>query len=218
MSDSTLDPGTLVSNQQLVEGLQKAILAAPRDLNILRMSLGEVLRREPQAFTARLDPHRGKEFSYRPDEFRKFITDAIPEGLSSNEETLRRLLGECEERVLFDLAIARGRGGANNPHGCNGAPEAGDGINTDNVRVDSPPAHDRSPAPAAGNSSSYAHRRLARARPDLLEKVKKGELSANAAMIEAGFRKVPTTLDVLRKAWAKATLEERLLFLQEVSN
>ena len=41
----------------------------------------------------------------------------------------------------------------------------------------------------AGNSAAAALRRLERRRPDLLDRVLAGELSAHAAMIEAGFRK-----------------------------
>lgn len=44
-----------------------------------------------------------------------------------------------------------------------------------------------------GNSPTYALRRLKRDRPDLAEKVIAGKMSANAAAIEAGFRKRPTT-------------------------
>jgi hypothetical protein len=40
-----------------------------------------------------------------------------------------------------------------------------------------------------GNSAAAAHRRLRKDRPDLHARVLAGELSANAAMIEAGFRK-----------------------------
>jgi hypothetical protein len=41
----------------------------------------------------------------------------------------------------------------------------------------------------AGNSAAYALRRLERCRPDLLDRVLAGEISAHAGMIEAGFRK-----------------------------
>jgi hypothetical protein len=41
----------------------------------------------------------------------------------------------------------------------------------------------------SGNSAAAALRRLERHRPDLLARVLQGELSAHAAMIEAGFRK-----------------------------
>lgn len=40
----------------------------------------------------------------------------------------------------------------------------------------------------AGNNKVYNEARLKRDRPDLLEKVQQGELTANAAAIEAGFR------------------------------
>lgn len=59
--------------------------------------------------------------------------------------------------------------------------------------------------------------RLARERPDLLEEVKAGRLSAHGAAIEAGIVKVPTTLEKLRKLWSKATDEERAEFLATLS-
>jgi hypothetical protein len=43
--------------------------------------------------------------------------------------------------------------------------------------------------PKYGNSRVFALERLSRQRPDLFRRVEKGELSANAAAIEAGFRK-----------------------------
>jgi hypothetical protein len=46
--------------------------------------------------------------------------------------------------------------------------------------------------PPVANPDSYAVRRLALDRPDLLEKVKAGELTAHKALIEAGFRKART--------------------------
>jgi hypothetical protein len=45
-----------------------------------------------------------------------------------------------------------------------------------------------------GNSEPYTIRRLKRDRPELAEKVLNGELSANAAAIEAGFRKKTVTV------------------------
>jgi len=55
--------------------------------------------------------------------------------------------------------------------------------------------------PVTGNSRSYTLSRLSKARPDLFAKVKAGELSANAAAIEAGWRKQPSELALLRAAW-----------------
>jgi hypothetical protein len=48
--------------------------------------------------------------------------------------------------------------------------------------------HDHKQRPS-GNSAAAALRRLERHRPDLLDRVLAGELSAHAAMLEAGFRK-----------------------------
>lgn len=71
--------------------------------------------------------------------------------------------------------------------------------------------------PPHGNSGRYLVRRLARDRPDLVERLAKGEIrSARAAAIEAGIVKVPTVIDILRKAWRKATEAEREEFRREI--
>lgn len=69
-----------------------------------------------------------------------------------------------------------------------------------------------------GNSAKYLLRRLQRDRPDLVQKVARGEIrSARAAAIEAGIVKVPTGLVMLRRAWAKATEDERRTFMSELA-
>ena len=52
-----------------------------------------------------------------------------------------------------------------------------------------------------GNSKSYTVSRLKRDRPDLFGKVVAGELSANRAAIEAGFRRKPTTIEQIKTLW-----------------
>jgi hypothetical protein len=54
---------------------------------------------------------------------------------------------------------------------------------------------------------------LAQRRPDLADKVRSGELKLHKALVEAGIRKQPTPLDLLRRAWGKASEEERRAFL-----
>src|SRR5262249_54816374 len=114
-------------------------------------------------------------------------------------------------RLRPGLPVRRG-GGPGQGRGAQtrgaGADAAGGGggelVNNTNVMVDQPetpkpPPQGDSPAPQRarqGNTVPYAHRRLFRDRPDLFERVRQGELSAHAAMVEAGFRKVPTPLDV----------------------
>jgi hypothetical protein len=74
-------------------------------------------------------------------------------------------------------------------------------------------------SPERGTSSTYLARRIARDRPDILHRMKAGEFrSVRAAAIEAGIVKVPTALDLLRRAWAKATDEERVAFLKHVES
>jgi len=69
-----------------------------------------------------------------------------------------------------------------------------------------------------GTNPEYLAARIARDRPDILERMKAGEYpSVRAAAIEAGIVKVPTALDTLRKAWTKASADERATFLREAT-
>lgn len=67
-----------------------------------------------------------------------------------------------------------------------------------------------------GTSSDYVAARLDKiGRPDVAALVRSGAISANSAAIEAGFRKRPTGIQLLRAAWRKATADERATFLAE---
>jgi len=61
-----------------------------------------------------------------------------------------------------------------------------------------------------GTSKSYTLNRLRREHAELFERVVAGELSANAAAIEAGFRKVKTPLEQVMALIPKLTEEDRL--------
>jgi hypothetical protein len=74
-------------------------------------------------------------------------------------------------------------------------------IKTDNVSLD----------PQHGNRRDYTLTRLKRARPDLFARVTRQELSANAAAIEAGFRKKPSPLEQIQKLLPKLTPQERVI-------
>lgn len=210
MSELPPDAGPLVANYETVRALQSAVSNAPRDLNILRMSLASAIR--DKAWTRWFNPHHGSlvEYPDSRDGFIGFVAAEYPNGLKSDVDTLRRLLADFPaERNLMELILKRGPGGANSPHGCKGAPESEPegAINRDTITVDSGPERQ------GGTSVSYAVGKLSRERPDLLAKVSSGELSCNAAMIEAGFRKVPTPLENLKRAWARASPAERENFL-----
>jgi len=67
-----------------------------------------------------------------------------------------------------------------------------------------------------GNSKAYTVSRLKRESPELFAQVVAGELSANAAAIKAGWRKVKSPLEHLSLWWSKASEEERVAFMTEV--
>ena len=50
--------------------------------------------------------------------------------------------------------------------------------------------------PERGNSEAYTLNRLRRAAPELFEQVKQGDISANAAAIQAGFRRPTKTIPI----------------------
>ena len=69
----------------------------------------------------------------------------------------------------------------------------------------------------AGNSRSYTVSRLQREAPELFAQVVAGTISANAAAIQAGFRKKPTPLELLKAIWAKASNTDRETFIQQIN-
>jgi hypothetical protein len=63
--------------------------------------------------------------------------------------------------------------------------------------------------------SAYLAARIKRDRPDIAERAEAGEFkSVRAAAIEAGIIKPLTPVDLLRRAWNKATPEQRKEFLK----
>jgi len=64
-----------------------------------------------------------------------------------------------------------------------------------------------------GNGKAYTLSRLKRETPELFASVVRGELSANAAAVKAGWRKVKTPLELLRAAWVRANAPERMAHL-----
>jgi hypothetical protein len=75
--------------------------------------------------------------------------------------------------------------------------------------------------PKQGTSASYLAARLARDHPDLskrtlLPKSDNAHLSIHAAAVAAGIAKLSSPLADLRRAWKKASEDERSIFLSEV--
>jgi hypothetical protein len=60
-----------------------------------------------------------------------------------------------------------------------------------------------------GNSKAYTLRRLAKDFPELSAKVERGEMTANAAAIKAGFRKVRSPLEQVEALIPKLSPAEK---------
>lgn len=116
--------------------------------------------------------------------FRDFITKNPMEGCGWDPHKVRHLLRYYPETLtLFEEYIAG---------------ETGTHTGPDNIRTTE-----------YGTSLGYILRRLKKERPDLHARVCAGELSANAAAIEVGFRKIATPLAIIDRQLQKLTAEER---------
>ncbi len=149
-----------------------------------------------------------------PATFREFIEAPPLRGLGEKLEDIERLIADDAESLvrLRELVVAG-----------KGAPEGNQNAktNTDNVSICSDLFAEPEPAKKkanAGNSRAYTLSRLKKERPDLFDRVAANELTANAAAIEAGWRKVPSALETLQRAWKKASSEEQRQFLEWISN
>ena len=69
-----------------------------------------------------------------------------------------------------------------------------------------------------GNSRAYTLDRLQRERPELFAQVEAGKLSANAAAIEAGWRKKLTAFERVQKLLPELTAEERRWLRETLQN
>jgi hypothetical protein len=127
---------------------------------------------------------------------RALITEPFPRGWSEQPDKIEAIIkSDIESLALFRDAMVDGPG----------QPRLSEtksiSDNVTNTLID------------RGNSKSYTVSRLKRDRPDLFERVVAGELSANRAAIEAGYRRIKTPLENLVYWWGKATPEERAEFM-----
>lgn len=109
----------------------------------------------------------------RFNSFGEFVTTAPPAGLGTDIDTLERLCRDDAE------AITLLRQATTNPKHVH-TPDA------NNISINEP---------KHGTSRAYTLDRLTRERPDLYARVVNKELTANAAAIEAGWRKRKVQLD-----------------------
>lgn len=126
------------------------------------------------------------------DSFEHYVTDNLPTGLGTTIQMLKNICRDDTEALNeIDKAVQRKAGDWDthpNPD-----------VIVDNINDTKRPT---------GTSKASALRRLRKDRADLHEKVIAGEISAHAAMVDAGFRKKPTPTEICIKAFGKC--ENRL--------
>jgi hypothetical protein len=105
-----------------------------------------------------------------------YLTSPPPNGVGIKLDTVEKLIADDPEAAAAYREEMTGK---------KGRPPSQE--NTDIVSIKQKPKH--------GNTRAYTLDRLKRERPDLFDKVKAGKLSANAAAIEAGFRKPAKTFE-----------------------
>ncbi len=134
---------------------------------------------------------------------RALITEPYPRGWGEQPDKIQAVIqDDVEALALFREAMVEERGGSGSNQYA--TKEVG---NNDNIIISSS---------VQGTSKSYTVSRLKRDRPDLFERVVSGELSANRAAIEAGYRRIKTPLENLVYWWGKATPEEKAEFIRNL--
>lgn len=125
-----------------------------------------------------------------------YLTRNPPQGIGVSLDMVEKLVEDDAEILALWREATTGRHGGNRT------------AKNDNIILASP---------KQGTSLAYTLDRLKRERPDLFERVAAKKISANAAAIEAGFRKPPSPLAELRRAWRKASTAERDTFRAEIA-
>ena len=79
------------------------------------------------------------------------------------------------------------------------------------TRTDIEPLSNRKKLQGGGTGVAYTLRRLARDCPEMLDRIEAGELSVNAAAIQAGIRKKPTQEDICLRSFKKCSNHTEML-------
>jgi hypothetical protein len=204
-----VDMGRLAANGMMVRQLQSALSHADSNARTIPMLVKNLDRDDAWQIYVFPDSIGMDPVQWTKKQFRDFIETPRPKGCGTPIGLLARMLEDTDAWEIL-LKLTRGEGGGpNNPEGLGGKSHKSI-VNRHIMTVDNaptspspdvipfdpavstpspPPPRQRNYARESrqGNSVSYAVRRLGKHRPDLLERVRAGELSAHAAMVEAGF-------------------------------
>lgn len=183
---------TLVIADQVVQSLGGALSHGSRNLAVVPGLLGRVLR---EGLWKERVIKTGEIITF--DSFERFVVTPPLEGLGASVRLIRNIIrDDIKTTDLLDQALKHPDG---NPTGAN----QHTGGTVDNIHGSDRPT---------GTSRDAALRRLRKDRPDLHARVIADELTAHAAMVEAGFRRRLTAFDRLIADWRRATPDERRRF------
>lgn len=183
----------MIRNDRIVHDLAGAMSKGEHGIGVFPGLLLLTLKEE--AWRERVIQYTGEHVQFAS--FSEFMAARPPEGLGTTKRTLENICRDNTEALSrLDQAL-RGQHGGDHGNQYTGG-------KVDNINDAYRPT---------GTSRAAGLRRLRKDRPDLHARVLADELSVHAAMIEAGFRKRPTALDILIRAWGKASPEERVEFV-----
>jgi hypothetical protein len=186
---------SLTDKGNLVDALWHSVDDAAGNLEIVPGLVKRVL--ETGAWRERI--HRGKRFHH--DRFIDFITIKPLAGCGWEPEKVEALIrDEPETLALWRRATTAKAGGDR---------QSEKAKTISSIRTNASDV-------LRGTTRAYTLDRLKRERPDLFEQVCAKELSANAAAIEAGWRKKKSELQLLRLHWQKASADEQETFRKEI--
>jgi hypothetical protein len=172
-------------NSEDVELLQQLIRhGGTQAFSLVPAALKNVLTE--RQWVGRKDKH-GKVFG----SFEAFATHPLTQGLETTLDDLRvhcRKHPEVYKLLLAEIEPGRSDGGDRRSKD----------FQIDNIKLKT----------KGGTSALYTLKRLKRDRPDLFQVVLGGGMSANAAAIEAGFRKQPPPFDQILKLLPKLSTAE----------
>jgi hypothetical protein len=173
----------LVENDVFVSELRYALSAGAAGLDSVPGLLRCILKEE--RWRRRIIQQTGEPAPF--ESFVEFVTTPPLEGLGTTVKLLERICqDDPETHDLLDQAVTRGPGGD----------RRSEGFKHNNVMNET----------VQGNSTRYALRRLRRQRPDLHTQVLACEISANAAMVEAGFREKRISIPIDPERAARSIL------------
>ncbi|WP_445626604.1 hypothetical protein [Nostoc sp. DSM 114167] len=171
-----------LDENQIITLLHSALFEGVLELNNVPELLQQVL--EEELWRKRIIPETQQVTTF--DSFIDFIQTSPPVGLGTTFETLWRLCSHDSLLLdLLDRAVQRGAG----------APEKNQRIDSEEIIVDDIHSYDKIKRPS-GTSKQAGLRQLRKKNPELHAKVLAGELTVNAAMVQAGLRTKQVTVFV----------------------